>query len=167
MTTLTASAPVIRDGDTTDLGAVTALYARCSDTTLYRRFHTPLPRMPQRLVHETLIPKDGWSLVAELEGVVVGLACLGGLSTYDVELGLIVDDACRRRGIGTGLLRRAAQEAAARGYRTLLCLAQCDNDAALRTLERSGLPTVSSEAGGLVRTVVPLSPAARPLPASA
>lgn len=167
MTTLRTSAPVIRYGEAGDQPAVADLYTRCSETTRFRRFHTPLPSVPVRLVDQTLLPDGGWSLLAEADGVVVGLACVGPLSTYDVELGLLVDDTHQRRGVGTTLLRHAAAEAAGRGYRTMLCLAQSDNDAALRTLARSGLPMLSTEGDGLVCSVLPLTAAARPLPASA
>ena len=56
---------------------------------------------------------------------------------------------------------------AARGYRSLLCLTQPDNDAVLATIRRVGLPHTVTHADGLMRIVMQLTSAeaALPLPA--
>jgi GNAT superfamily N-acetyltransferase len=156
MTTVTTSPVILRYGAAADHARVAALHDRCSDESRYRRFHAPLPRTPLALIRQTLEPDNGWSVVAEADGDVVGMACVGPLSTCDLEVGILVEDAQQGRGIGTRLLTEVATEAATRGYRTLLCLTQPDNDAVLATVARSGLPSRTTGYDGLMSVVIHL-----------
>jgi ribosomal protein S18 acetylase RimI-like enzyme len=164
MTTMTTSLVSIRYGAPQDVAAVTALHDRCSDRSLYRRYHAPLPRLPGRLARQLLCPDGGWSLLAERAGEVVAMACAGPLSSTDLEVGLLVQDACQGRGIGVRLLRELATSAAGRGYRALHCLTQPDNDAALATIRRTGLVHTPVRGNGLLRIEMPLQPEERVRP---
>lgn len=148
----------LRHGDASDLARVAALHGRCTPDTLRRRFHTAVPVVPERLVRQTLLPDDGWSVVAELGPDLVGMACTGPLSCTDVEVGVLVEDAHQGRGIGTRLLRHVASEATSRGYRSLLCHLDLDNPAAERALARSGLVTTTEPWDGLRVVTVHLKP---------
>jgi len=139
-----------------DLGAVVAMHARCSPTTLHRRFHVPLPRVPDRVVRRLLDPPRGWSVLAEQCGQVIGLGCAGPLSGTELELGLLVEDAHQGSGVGSRMLRDLAGEARLRGYRTLVCLAEPDNESVLPTVRRAGLDGVTAVVDGLLEVVVPL-----------
>ena len=164
---MTTSLVRTRYGTAEDLALVTALHERCTPEALRRRFHAPLPRVPGRLARQLLEPELGWSLLAEHGGHVVGMACAGPLSTSDLEVGILVEDCSQGRGIGARLLRDVATEAARRGYRSLLCLTQPDNEAALAAVRRVGLPHTATDEEGLMGIVMSLRTAeeALPLPA--
>jgi GNAT superfamily N-acetyltransferase len=168
MTVLTApDVPLdigLRYGEPADRDALASMFTRCSEESRHRRFHTPLPVVPARLVDQTLSPEDGWSVVAEVADRVVGVACVGPLSTADLEVGILVEDAAQGHGIGTRLLLEVAREAAWRGYRTLLCLTQPDNEPVLRSIARSGLPAATSHTDGLMAVTMHLQDAGPPGP---
>ena len=148
MTTTPLSVPqsdLTRAGVTTRLASrpdaeeIEAMHARCSATSLYHRFHAPLPRVSARLVRQLVAPPGGWSLVAEHAGGVVGFACAGAVSSFEVEIGVLVEDRHQRRGIGTRLLHETAVEAARRGYLSLQLLTIPENDRLLGTVQAAGL----------------------------
>jgi GNAT superfamily N-acetyltransferase len=143
-----------------DLEQVTAMHRRCSPETLHRRFHVPLPAVPERLVRRLLAPGTGWSLLAEQYGEVVGLASAGPLSDSELEVGLIVEDAHQGTGVGSRLLRDVAAEARTRGYAGIVCVTQPDNESMLRTVRRAGLEGSTRRTDGVVEIAIPLgSPA--------
>jgi GNAT superfamily N-acetyltransferase len=164
MTVVTTSPVTLRYGAVTDQVLVAGLHDRCSDETRRRRFHAPLPRTPDSLVRRTLEPENGWSVLAELDGEVIGMACVGPVSTCDLEVGILVEDAHQGRGIGTLLLTDIAIEAGTRGYRTLLCLTQPDNHAVIGTVARSGLRWTVTEHDALMGLVMDLPAASLELP---
>jgi L-amino acid N-acyltransferase YncA len=151
-----AASITFRHGRPTDQAAVAALHDRCSAESRYRRFHAPLPQAPRRLARATLEPEDGWSVLAERSGNVVGLASAGPLSSADLEVGVLVEDGCQGLGIGTALLLAVADEARARGYESLLCLTQPDNAAVLGCVVRSGLAARTRRYDGLMSVVIDL-----------
>jgi len=139
-----------------DLEPVVAMHARCSPTTLRRRFHVPVPEVHPRLVRRLIEPPRGWSVVAEQCGQVIGLGCAGALSGTELEVGLLVEDAHQGTGVGSRMLRDLAREARLRGYRTLVCLAEADNESVLPTVRRAGLIGIATVVDGLLEIVVPL-----------
>ena len=139
-----------------DVEPVVAMHARCSPRTLHRRFHVPMTDVPESLVRRLTEPPRGWSVVAEQCGEIVGLGCAGPLSPTELEVGLLVEDANQGTGVGSRLLRDLAHEARLRGYRTLLCLAEADNESVLPTVRRAGLDGVAAVRDGLLEIVVPL-----------
>ena len=145
-----------RYGAAADLPLVTALHDRCTPEALHRRFHAPLTRVPPEATLRLLAPEGGWSLLAELVGEVIGMACAGPLSTHELEVGILVEDASQGRGIGGRLLREVARDAAARGFRALVCVTQPDNQAVLATVERTGLAFTLVDSDGLVEIVMSL-----------
>ncbi|RYU09468.1 GNAT family N-acetyltransferase [Nocardioides iriomotensis] len=159
--TVTTSLVRTRYGTLDDVRATVALHERCSADALTRRFHAPVTRVPERLATQLLAPARGWSVVAEQNGVVVALASVGPVSPHEVEIGVVVEDAQQGRGIGTRLLREVAADAGRRGYRSLLCLTQPDNDTVLRTIERAGLAFDEHVTDGVLTVVMPLSAHAR------
>lgn len=140
-----------------DLEQVLAMHRRCSPETLHRRFHVPMPQVPERLVRRLLTPGDGWSLLAEQRDEVVGLACAGPLSPHELEVGLLVDDAHQGTGVGTRLMRDIAGEASLRGYTGLVCTTQPDNHSVLRTVRRAGLDGVPTLSDGVMEIAIPLA----------
>ena len=139
-----------------DVEAVVALHARCSPATLHRRFHAPVTEVHGGLASRLIDPPRGWSVLAELCGEVVGLGCAGPLSRTELEVGLLVEDAHQGSGIGSRILRELAREGGLRGYRSIVCLAETDNESVLPTVRRAGLDGVVTDADGLLEIVVPL-----------
>jgi L-amino acid N-acyltransferase YncA len=139
-----------------DVPAVVALHDRCSAETLRRRFHVPVSHVPPRLARRLVAPPHGWSVLAEQCGEVVGLASAGPLSRTTVEVGLLVEDLSQGTGVGSRMLRELAEEAAARGFRALVCLAEVDNESVLPTVRRAGLGGVPTHVDGLLEVVVAL-----------
>lgn len=146
-----------------DVARLVALHRRCSPDTLHRRFHGPFVAVPARLVEQLVSPPGGWSVVAERGDDLVGHGCAGPLEPGVVEVGLLVEDAHQGSGVGTLLIRDLAHEAADRGFRTLVCLAQPDNDAVVRTVRRAGLDCVAVRRDGLLEVQVVLPTRKPPL----
>ena len=88
---------IVRPGELHDMELVEAMHRRCSDHSLYRRFHTPLPRVSARMVRQMLVPNKGWSLLGQHQGDVVGFASAAPVSDSVVEVGLLVEDRHQRQ----------------------------------------------------------------------
>jgi GNAT superfamily N-acetyltransferase len=154
---MTTSLVTTRHATPDDVAAVVALHERCSPATLRRRFHVPVSHVPERLVRELVAPERGWSVLAEQHGEAVGLACAGALTATQLEVGLLVEDRLHGTGVGSGMLRDLAREAASRGYHSLKCFVEPDNESMLPTVRRAGLHGEPSWVDGLVEIVMPLA----------
>ena len=154
---MTTSLVRTREATVDDLGPVLDLYTRCSPQTLEQRFHLPAVRPHERLVAGLLCPRGGWSIVAEQGDEVLGHGVAGRLDPGRVEIGLLVDDAFQGTGIGSHLVRDLARSAAVRGYRSLVCLVELDNESVLPTVRRAGLEGIATEDDGLLTVEVPLA----------
>jgi GNAT superfamily N-acetyltransferase len=153
---ITLAEVATRPGGLDDADRVVSMHHRCSAESIYRRYHAPLPRLSLRLAERLLQPTGGWSLVAERAGRVVGLTCAGPLSGTDLEVGLLVEDAEQQRGLGARMLREVANEASQRGYQTLHCLTQPDNQRILATANRAGLVAQLAREDGLLQVRLPM-----------
>ena len=153
---MTTSLVRTRHATADDVDGVVALHTRCSEETLRRRFHVPVTQITERLAEQLVAPRHGWSLVAEHCGEVVGLACAGPVSPTVLEVGLLVEDRYQSTGIGSRMLRDLSRDAHARGYQSLLCLAEPDNESVLPTVRRAGLESAPLVVDGLLQVVVPL-----------
>lgn len=152
--------PVVRTGHLTDEDAVLGLHARCSAQTLLCRYHAPTESISARLVRELLAPPGGASLLAEVNGEVVGMAVLAPHpESGAVEVGLLVEDGWQRRGVGATLLRHAAQVALDRGHDQLLAVGRPGNGAVAPTFGSAGLAYRVLRSEGLVEVVADLSAA--------
>jgi GNAT superfamily N-acetyltransferase len=145
-----------RHTTTHDVAALVAMHRRCSPDTLHRRFHVPVHDVPPRVVEQLVAPPGGWSIVAEQCDDLVGHGSAGPLSPGVVEVGLVVEDAHQGTGIGALLIRDLAVEASRRGFSTMVCLAQPDNDSVVRTVRRAGLDCVPVLVDGLLEVSVAL-----------
>lgn len=152
---------VVRRGELRDAQLVEAMHDRCSDLSLYRRFHAPLPRVSARMVRQLLAPTAGWSVLAEVAGEVVGVACAGPVSASELEVGLLVEDRHQRQGLGARLLHGVAVDAAARGYQHIQCLALPENDAVLATVRRADLIGRVTRQDDLLHVSIPVRRLAR------
>lgn len=151
-----------------DAVAVREMHARCSAGSLFRRFNTGMSTVPARLVDALLAPPGGVSLVAEAGDQVVGMAVTAPLpGTGAAEVGLLVEDAWQRQGIGSRLLRSAAHVAAESGFERLVAISQPDNPAVPPTFARAGLPARVLRHDGVTEVSCSLLSLVPPLPAQA
>lgn len=136
-----AAAPgavVLRPGTVADAEQVVAMHDRCSSRTVLHRYHAPVARISLRMARAMLEPTDGTSLVATVDGEVVGLGMMAA-TAEGVELGLLVEDRHQRQGIGARMLRALALDAAGGGVTELVCRVHTENTAVAATVRRANL----------------------------
>jgi len=153
---LDAGAVTLRAGTAEDAGRVVAMHARCSSRTVVQRYHTPLPRLSDRLARALLEPPGGMSLVATVGDEVVAFGVLSAASAGP-EIGLLVEDRWQRQGLGTKMLRSLAVEAANRGATRLVCTVQPGSTALLATVRRAALRAHVTSADGLMQLTIPVA----------
>jgi GNAT superfamily N-acetyltransferase len=98
-----------------DLPRITAMWERCSLATRMARFHAPVRDIPASYL-ETVLSDPSASLIAERvqAGMVAAVASLVPGGNGSAELGVLVEDAWQRRGIGCRLVARLVAAAPAR-----------------------------------------------------
>jgi len=130
-----------------DHEALTRMFERCTLATRYRRFHAPVKAIPERYLAEALAggafhyalvaypapvanaDADAGGGSAPLAAAVCdpgapvdGIVALASCRTVDegaAELGLLIEDAWQRRGLGTRLLRELMTHASRSGLRVV------------------------------------------------
>ncbi|WP_141658761.1 GNAT family N-acetyltransferase [Carbonactinospora thermoautotrophica] len=128
----------IRRAGRQDLAAVTAMHRRCSPETLYRRYLAHKREVSQ--LDSLLSARFGYTLVANTpDGDVVAMANLMWDGST-AELGVLVEDAWQRQGLGTALVRRLIAFAADADIDTVYAIAQPGNTATIRMMQRLGMP---------------------------
>jgi GNAT superfamily N-acetyltransferase len=124
-------AVLIRPASSGDADSLRAMFARLSPETIYRRFHSPFPRVPEWAVARFL--EGGEVLVAvageEMVGHAMGVRSADG---REAEIAVLVEDAWQSAGVGKLLLSGLAAEARKRGVEVLTCEALGEN---LRVLD--------------------------------
>jgi RimJ/RimL family protein N-acetyltransferase len=120
------------------------MFYRLSPTTIYYRLFLPAPRVPHWAEHFAALfvgHENGCTLVAVIQDEVVGVANYGrsgsGRAAGDeAELGVVIEDAWQRRGIGRALTARLARMAAQRGIGVFHARILGENRRALRFVTR-------------------------------
>jgi len=97
-----------------DTEAVLAMVARCSRMTLFRRFHGPSDGVAYARAVLDRQPGDE-TLVAWKRPACIGLATLGRDEGGIAHLGVLVEDAWQRRGVGSRLVTALLDGARAKG----------------------------------------------------
>jgi len=135
-----------------EIAAIGAMWERCSLATRIARFHAPVLDLPASYL--TAVRADPAAHVVAASGPggeVVALASLirapgGGTA----ELGVLVEDAWQRRGIGCRLAARLIAGAPARGITTLTATILAANAPVADLLRRvPGQFSVAAEGGAL------------------
>jgi GNAT superfamily N-acetyltransferase len=129
-----------------DTEAVLAMLVRCSRASLFHRFHglTDGVAYFEALLRDR--PLDQ-TLLAWWGSACVGVADLAVSATGTLDLGVLVEDAWQRRGIGTRLAATLLDNARANGATTAHADVLGDNRFILQALRRIGPLTVSIDSG--------------------
>ncbi len=117
----------VRDLLAGDEPGLRAMLGRLGQDTIYMRFHTPYPRVPESMLAHLMGPVDGRSLVAVAEGGIVGHAMYAGGPGGEAEVAVVVEDGWQSRGIGKLLLSGLARRAAGRGVEAFTAVALGEN----------------------------------------
>ncbi|MGW7680740.1 GNAT family N-acetyltransferase [Kribbella sp. NPDC054772] len=131
--------PVLRTATVEDADAVVAMHERCSYESRTRRYHVPMPKLTARTARHLSAPAGGVSIVACLDGAVIGMATAAPweeLGSTTMEVAVLVEDGWQGQGLGLRLLRQVVDSARTLGADRVVCMVQPENHAMLRTLER-------------------------------
>jgi GNAT superfamily N-acetyltransferase len=153
----------MRAADPADRLLVAALHARCAPQTRRSRFLSPAPRLPDDQLDELLGlgPTPGQVVLAVTAdgGSAVGAVTLdreGDGPAATGRIAVLVEDAWQGRGLGTALLRRAADAAVEAGMVGVTGVARPDDLGVTRLLRRAGLRPSAEIVDGTVRLRAPL-----------
>jgi ribosomal protein S18 acetylase RimI-like enzyme len=141
---------VVRPFRAADRDPVAALLSRLSRESLYQRFHSAGIRVDGAIVDSVTA---GYALIAELDGEVVGLASYNGARC---ELGIVVDDKCRRRGIGNALCHELLRRAQRAGVSKAMATIMHSNHAMLRLLQSLEWPLLHVNRGPSLEVTIQL-----------
>lgn len=102
----------VRTARAADLAGLVAMLARCSPENRFRRFHGNVTTFPPRYLAEVVstLPEHV-ALVADTGDQPVALASCRLVSADAAELGVLVEDAHQRLGLGGCLLRSLVDHA--------------------------------------------------------
>ncbi len=131
---------------TSDTEAVLAMLGRCSRASLFHRFHgfTDGVNYFAALLRDRPLEE---TLLAWYGSTCVGVATLGVGATGIFDLGVLVEDAWQRRGIGTRLTASLLGRTRARGLGSVHADVLGDDLFVVQALRRVGPLTVSIESG--------------------
>ncbi|HEY6750315.1 MAG TPA: GNAT family N-acetyltransferase [Rubrobacteraceae bacterium] len=132
----------VREMRPEDAGGLRRMFARCSQETIYLRFHMAWPTVPEwaigLLVGAGDVDRDGQAIVAVAGTEIVGHAMYVKDRSDDreAEVAVIVEDGRRSSGVGRLLLSEIAGEARRTGVEVLTCTALGDNYRLLEVARR-------------------------------
>ena len=151
---------LVREAYPEDAEGLRRMFARCSQETIYLRFHLPAPTVPESAVGLLAGPAShgGSTLIAVGGGEIFGHAMYARdeKDGREAEAAVVVEDGQRSRGLGALLLQQIAREARRSGVETLTCVTLGDNYRLLRLLRRVFPGAHTSYAGGACSIRVPL-----------
>jgi ribosomal protein S18 acetylase RimI-like enzyme len=142
----------IRTAIESDAGAVRDFLAGLSANTQYQRFFTGLGSVSPSLVRELVTVTPGQRIVLATSGPeVIGHAMASTNASGAVELGVVVAEGHRNRGLATRLIRILLEQVAANGADRLRLDVLCENQLVLDWIRR-GLPDTLFERDGYTVT---------------
>lgn len=149
----------IRPGSPADTPAVTAMVSRCSPETLFHRFHGPARGTELTLAH---LHQPGMAVYLAWTGPRCVAAGVLGFDDAGVgHLGVLVEDAWQRRGVGARLTRALVTHARDGGVARLHADVLVADSFLLPLLRRLGALTVSTSTGAHSVDVSLAPPASR------
>jgi len=145
-----------------DRPALERMLARCTGETRYRRFHGYVNVFPERYLTEALSASPlHFALVAYAAGGAPGgdaadvaaLASCRAVFEGVAEVGVLVEDAWQRRGVGARLLREILGHASRTGLRAIQAQVLADQSWIVGALRRYGPCEVTAARGTLTVTL--------------
>lgn len=131
-----------------------AMHDRCSPQSRFRRWHGHVCVFPPRYLSALLASTDEQlAVLARNEGDVVGFASAARVDSTTREIGILVEDAWQRRGVGGALLKALVAQCVAQGTTRLRAEVLADDAALLRPLRSLG-PLRSELARGVISATV-------------
>jgi GNAT superfamily N-acetyltransferase len=141
-----AEVAILRPAAASDTAAVLAMLARCSDATLFHRFHG----ITDGAAHFGALLQDGpaqQTLLAWHGSNCIGVATFGVVATGIIDLAVLVEDAWQRQGVGTQLTASLLDSARANGVDIVHADVLSDDLYIVQALRRVGPLTASIEHG--------------------
>ena len=134
-----------------DRRALAEMLDRCTGETRYRRFHGHVNVFPERYLAEALSGRPvHFALVAAADdGAVVALASCRTVAAGVAEIGILVEDAWQRLGIGAFLLSRIIDHSERTGLTVLKAQVLTDQAWITRMLGAHGPCDMASSRGVL------------------
>ena len=168
---------VVRQAVSTDRDALMSMFERCTPETRYGRFHAPVKRIPERYLAEALSGTPlHYALVAWEARVadadqrasqlapseeapspkIVALASCRLIDEGAAELGLLIEDAWQRQGLGTSLVSDLVAYATGIGLRVLKAQLLAEQAWIAGLLRPHGTCRVGPAWGGVLNVTVRL-----------
>ena len=139
---------LIRSALPCDADGLGAMHDRCSLDTRIARWHAPIRAIPASYLAEVTGGVPSHAAVVATRSAppydLIGLASACLVSPDEWELGMLVEDAFQRQGVGRAMLRELAAEVVRRGGRELLAVSLDERRSVLRGLHELGPVTLSS-----------------------
>jgi GNAT superfamily N-acetyltransferase len=130
---------VVRPAVAGDRAALEAMFQRCSPATVFRRFHGQVRAFPRAYLDEALSGADAHYAIVCYSGCeAVALASCRTDEPGSAELGILIEDAWQRRGLGGTLLDELVTRAAGHGIRRLRAQMLTEQDWIIKMLARHG-----------------------------
>lgn len=142
--------------------AVDTIFAALSPQSRYLRFHSPVPRLVPSL-RRHLIDIDGRrhaAVIAEADGVPIGIARVVGSGCGTADMAIAVADAWHRRGVGRRLLTALGELAEEIGYSELRGSVLPGNVAMLNLAQSLSPMTRRHFDGDAIELLIPIGEAA-------
>ncbi len=150
----------IRPIRTDDLEQLRDLHSRLSPQSIYFRFFSPLPKVPEAQLHHLaeVDYRDRFALVAELDGKVVAVARYDrGEDEKAAEVAFVVEDHQQGRGLATVMLEHLAAVARSNGIERFDAETLPDNRAMMDVFRHAGFDVTSHFDGGVIDVSFPLT----------
>ncbi|MEY2523865.1 MAG: hypothetical protein QOJ66_2430, partial [Ilumatobacteraceae bacterium] len=147
-----------------DVEQLRALHGRLSPQSIYFRFFSPIPKIPEPQLHHLaeVDYRDRFALVAELDGVVVAVVRYDRGDDDDdaAEVAFVVEDGQQRRGLATVMLEHLAAVARSNGIERFVAETLPDNRAMMDVFRHAGFAVTSKFDSGVISVSFPLAPSA-------
>ena len=144
-----------------DIEQIRSLHSRLSPQSVYYRFFSPLPTLPETQLHRLVEVdyRNRFALVAELDGVVVAVARFDRLEDVrSAEVAFVVEDPQQRRGLATIMLEHLAAVARSIGIDRFEAETLPDNRAMMDVFRHVGFDVSSHFDSGVIDVSFPLTP---------
>ena len=131
---------LIRGTSPRDLAAVALMHARCSAPSLLGRYHAG-GRAPSPVAIEQMLRRTLGFVACTAQGEVIAHAVAGPDRQHPggcAEMGVLVEDAWQRHGLGHEMLTHLAGGAYVCGYHQLICYTATEEPATRRLLTAMG-----------------------------